>query len=354
MILIIGSGISGLFTGYELLKKGCKFVILEKNEKIGGKIDTIKQDNVMIEGGPSVINENQETIITLCKELNISLAYTTSKFFSYSKNIDIKNLKKKDGKVEDILTNEDIPTFYENKDMIYNDWLSSIRNEGKYMYLKKGFLHLVKKLYKILKPYIFRGTLIKIYNGQSSTLPVMVDIKGFDDNLKRFTFYKIILCTTMKQLYSTEFEKRLLPKIPYTKSIQSLRVYVVLDKEASVLNSVFSQYNIVYNKEFGLTIKISEYIILLIYTDNIHAVEMSKEHNIKRAMKFYKIDNNVKQIKTFFYKDAFDVLICEKDINFKLENRIFQSAFPDRKNQCWLEGNLIQCKKIVENIILGI
>ena len=144
MILIIGAGISGLFTGYELLKRNYKFVILEKNDKIGGKIDTIKYDNFAIESGPSVINENQHTIITLCKELNIKLEYTKSKFFSYSKNIDTTKLKKKYGKVEDILTNNDIPTFYENKDMIYNDWLKSVENEGKYIYLKKGFLHLVK------------------------------------------------------------------------------------------------------------------------------------------------------------------------------------------------------------------
>ena len=351
MILIVGAGISGLFTGYELLKKGYKFVILEKGDRVGGKIESIKYDNYIIEGGPSVINENQHTIITLCQELRIGLEYTKSKFFSYSKTVDTTKLGKKDGsKVEDVLTDDNIATFYENKDMIYNDWLEAVKNEGKYMYLKKGFLHLVKRLYKILNPYIFKGTLLKIYNGQSETLPIMVDMKCSDDKVKRFTFYKIILCTTMNQLYSIQFEKSLLPKTPYTKTIQSLRVYVILDKQSSVLNNIFSNYNVIYNKQFGLTIKISEYIILLIYTDNEHALEMSKEHNIKKAMKFYGLDKHIKEVKTYLYKDAFDVITSNKDINIKLENRIYQSAFPDRKNQCWLEGNLVRCKEIVKSI----
>lgn len=125
----------------------------------------------------------------------------------------------------------------------------------------------------------------------------------------------------------------------------------MLDKEASFLNNIFKNYKVNYNKDIGLTIKISEYIILVVYTDGKHALEMNNEENINTAAKFYNLDKNIKEVKTFFYKDAFDAVVSQENLSFKLEDRIFQSAFPDRYNQAWVEGNLIQSKKIIDCIV---
>ena len=351
MILIVGAGLSGLFTAYNLCKKGIKFIILEK-DSIGGKIKSLNYKNSIIECGPSVINDNQVNLITLCQELGIKLKYTSSNFCSYNNLVDPKNLNyHKGGQVKDILSNEDISTFDESQYMLYNDWLDSVESEGKYMYIDGGFKKLISTLYNKLKKYIFKGELIKVYNRQSDTLPVTVDIKS-NNNIKTSSFYKIIFCTTMTQLYNINFEKPLFdPCNHYTKTMESLRVYVILNTEASTLNDVFKNYNVIYNKDFGLTIKISECVILLVYTDGKHALEMNNKERINTAAKFYKLDNNIKNVLTFFYKDAFDAIVSEKNLSFKLEDRIFQSAFPDRYNQAWVEGNLIQCKKIIDCIV---
>ena len=351
MILIVGAGISGLFLGYNLYKKGIKFIILDK-QSIGGKINSLYCKNGIIETAPSVIHENQDNIISLCNELGIKLKYTDSNFYSYDKLVDVKTLnhiedRDRDYQVRDILSPQDSSTFRESEYMLFNDWLDCVKNEGKYMYLPQGFLKLISKLYKILEKNIFKGELIKVYNRQSETLPIMVDILS-NGIVKKSTFYKIIFCTTMSQLYNINFEKQLLPKIQYTKKMESLRVYVILDKPVKSLNSIF-KYNVIYKKEFGLTIVISDYIVLLVYTDGNHALEMSKK--INEVAKFYGLDKNIKEVKTYLYKDAFDVITSKKDLNIKLENRIYQSAFPDRKNQCWLEGNLVRCKEILDCIV---
>lgn len=349
MILIVGAGISGLFTGYNLYKKGINFIIIEK-QNIGGKIQSLKYGDSIIECAPSVCQSNQQNILTLCKELGIKLKYTSSKFYSYSNMVKPEELKYNSPsfKVKDLLSVNDTSTFRESENMFYNDWLTSIKNEGKYMYVEGGFTTIINSLYNKLKKYIYKGEIIKIYNGQSDTLPIMVDIRS-NEIIKRSTFYNIIFCTTMKQLYNIKFEKQILnPTNIYTKTIESLRIYVRLNKPISKLNDIFSKYNVIYNKDFGLTIKISEYIILLIYTDGKHVFEMSKKQNIDTVAKFYNLDKNIIDSKTYLYKDAFDVVISDKNLNYKLENRIYQSAFPDRYNQAWLEGNLIQCKKIVD------
>jgi hypothetical protein len=350
MILIVGAGLSGLFTACNLYVKGIKFIILEK-DSIGGKIKSLNYKNSIIECGPSVINDNQDNLITLCKQLGIKLKYTSSNFYSYNNLVDPKNLSYDKGQVKDILSKGDTSTFDESQYMLYNDWLKSVRNEGKYMYIDGGFEKLISTLYNKLKKYIFKGELIKVYNRQTDTLPVTVDIKS-NNNIKTSSFYKIIFCTTMTQLYNINFEKPLfVPYNHYTKRMESLRVYVILNTEASTLNDVFKNYNVIYNKDFGLTIKISEYIILLVYTDGKHALEMNNKEKINTTAKFYNLDKNIKEVKTFFYKDAFDAIVSQENLSFKLEDRIFQSAFPDRYNQAWVEGNLIQCKKIIDCIV---
>ncbi|MEG1556274.1 MAG: FAD/NAD(P)-binding protein, partial [Bacteroidales bacterium] len=45
-IIIIGSGLGGLITGYILAKNGYKVMVLEKNSQFGGCLQTFKRDGV--------------------------------------------------------------------------------------------------------------------------------------------------------------------------------------------------------------------------------------------------------------------------------------------------------------------
>jgi len=71
-VIIIGAGLSGLSTAYQLKKAGINFKILEAQSKLGGRIETIygKQDTPM-EMGATWFGEEHIHLIQLLSELNI-------------------------------------------------------------------------------------------------------------------------------------------------------------------------------------------------------------------------------------------------------------------------------------------
>ncbi len=52
-VVVIGAGITGLVTAFLLIKKGKKVLLLEKNAKVGGQMETIREDGFVFESGPN-------------------------------------------------------------------------------------------------------------------------------------------------------------------------------------------------------------------------------------------------------------------------------------------------------------
>ena len=71
--LIIGAGISGLYTAYRLCKKypQAKIGILEATSYIGGRLHSIKYDGLIMDGGGARFNTDQHRIISLIKEVGL-------------------------------------------------------------------------------------------------------------------------------------------------------------------------------------------------------------------------------------------------------------------------------------------
>ena len=69
-IVIIGGGISGLYCGYNLIKKH-KILILERDDRLGGRINTIYNNKFKIESGAGRFTMYNKRLIKLLKELNI-------------------------------------------------------------------------------------------------------------------------------------------------------------------------------------------------------------------------------------------------------------------------------------------
>jgi monoamine oxidase len=71
-VIIIGAGLSGLSTAYQLKKVGINFKILEAQSRLGGRIETIygKKDTPM-EMGATWFGEEHLNLIQLLSELNI-------------------------------------------------------------------------------------------------------------------------------------------------------------------------------------------------------------------------------------------------------------------------------------------
>jgi oxygen-dependent protoporphyrinogen oxidase len=51
--LIVGAGLTGLTAAFHLVKRGKKVLLLEKNDRIGGQIQTLEKDGFIFETGPN-------------------------------------------------------------------------------------------------------------------------------------------------------------------------------------------------------------------------------------------------------------------------------------------------------------
>ncbi|AYV78101.1 MAG: amino oxidase [Edafosvirus sp.] len=72
--IIIGAGITGLYFAYNLEKKKIKdYLIIEKNDHIGGRISVTKFHGADINLGAGIVGKHNKNLIRLCEELNIKL-----------------------------------------------------------------------------------------------------------------------------------------------------------------------------------------------------------------------------------------------------------------------------------------
>lgn len=70
-VTILGAGATGLTIGYLLKKRGWKVKILEKNERVGGSILTLKKEGFSIDAGPNSTLETSPRIQELIEMLNL-------------------------------------------------------------------------------------------------------------------------------------------------------------------------------------------------------------------------------------------------------------------------------------------
>lgn len=71
-IVIVGAGISGLYLGIELLKKGHNVTIIEKTRRLGGRIDTRKFMNYNFEAGAGRYSNNHKLLLELIERYNLT------------------------------------------------------------------------------------------------------------------------------------------------------------------------------------------------------------------------------------------------------------------------------------------
>ena len=70
-IIVIGAGISGLTTAYLLSKKGFDVTVLEKNNSVGGSIESVFENGFLFDRGPNSALETTPVIGQLIRELNL-------------------------------------------------------------------------------------------------------------------------------------------------------------------------------------------------------------------------------------------------------------------------------------------
>jgi oxygen-dependent protoporphyrinogen oxidase len=78
-VVVVGAGIAGLATAYELSRQGASFVVLERASRAGGVILSEEIDGYTIDGGPDSLLIQKPAAITLCEEIGLGDRLVTTK-----------------------------------------------------------------------------------------------------------------------------------------------------------------------------------------------------------------------------------------------------------------------------------
>ena len=166
-IIIIGGGVTGLSAAWRLSEQGCKTIVIESEDEIGGLAKSIKIDDYILDIGPhSFFSEDKEVydkIVGLFKGEKSELPFSkrTVKMYFKGKYVDyplsVKSVLFQTGILSPILSTLSFIKSYiktsigslkkENNDnkenLTVEDW--AINNFGKYLFLN------------FFKPYTERG-----------------------------------------------------------------------------------------------------------------------------------------------------------------------------------------------------
>lgn len=73
-IIIIGGGISGLYCAYRILKRepSKKVLVLEKTNRLGGRIETFKDLYMSVESGAGRFHNGNKLLLKLLDELELT------------------------------------------------------------------------------------------------------------------------------------------------------------------------------------------------------------------------------------------------------------------------------------------
>lgn len=75
-VIILGAGLAGLHAAHFLTKSGRDVVVLEANDRVGGRLFTLDHGDGFTEGGGHVINSDYTRIINVVKKLSLDLTPT--------------------------------------------------------------------------------------------------------------------------------------------------------------------------------------------------------------------------------------------------------------------------------------
>lgn len=290
--VIVGAGIAGLYLASELKKRNENFIIIEKNNYVGGRTKSVEFHGQRLTLGAGIIEENNVELISLCKDLNLELIDVSGPTYMHNAiKVDpieqiamIKKITKVYHSNESSIKNMTCKEFFDLyfsaefikkfKDIVlFNDfWNADVHQTIKYYPLDEfitkdvhsysingGWYALVEKFKTIL------GSDIKLNEE-------VVEINGIDKYIcttkNKYAYNKLFLCTDI----SITKAKLILPDIisniiNHIGSVPFLRLYIYSSEPSSL---DFSMVPGIMSKILPIT----KNITMSSYTDSFNADDL--------------------------------------------------------------------------------
>lgn len=328
--IIIGAGISGLYLGYRLKQHNIKFVILEKNNRIGGRIKVEKFHDVNINLGAGIFLETHDNLINLLKELKIEYNTAEAEYTFLNNNSDI-DLDKIINTVEQEINkyyNETLPNInftefmniYLSEDIIklikvyciYDEhWFMNIhtvmkkytitdifgKRERKFCYIKKTWNALLDKLHDFIKDdIIFDNTVTSIEKSNHHEVTT---------TKQKLVSKNVIICTdgNAKDIKMTGINKLFIYILKNIIPQSSLRIYVK-HKKYIIKNYLRTE------KLLFKLVPISDEVTLVCYNDDVKAdlinnlVKFNKEMLETLVNNTFNINLEISDVKISYWSNA--------------------------------------------------
>jgi hypothetical protein len=387
-IAIIGSGISGLYTGFKLQEKyPCiDFDIYEQNKIIGGRIKTVSFDNTKVVAGAGIGRNKKDLLLKkFCKKIKIKTIPFQSKVFytfkNYLNTTKINNFLLKETKSDKfnrsfetfqsfgikILGKEKYNLFVKSvggSDFEKADVIDTIKDYGfddnlngmEEFYI--NWNEFLKNLHELLKDKIFCNKKIKKIIFHENENCFYINKKKYD---------KIILATniiSIQNLLKPLVSKSVFNLYKSIKCQSFTRLYVKLNKPITNYSHV-----IITEKPFQRIIEMNreKCIYMISYSDNQIAdhwlnIKNKKKYVESHIKKIFDENLIVKKIKfiywkcgTHYFKPLQEEFYNDRDkfldITQNPMNNIFCVGEAFSHNQGWCEGALQSVERIFSKII---
>lgn len=368
MIVIVGAGLSGLYLGHLLRRLGRDFVILEKNDKVGGRVDDRRWRRRVLAAGAGIFHANQKHMTYLMDAFGVERASTRGRqtFYDFS---DLPTAEAEaagageagelpplrpvrgDRRVRDVVPEayrRYDPAFDECADMNYNDWLASRRGTGEVFVARLG--DLVAALRRELRGHIRTGcTVTAVRQPRREPGSVAVRCKGGELEL---SFEACVLTCSRKESARIRFEgaeldARVRLAQSLTRTCASLRVYTWSRRLHGLEHDYF-----VSDKPYRFAIKVDDHVLMASYTDERRARALMRlpEAELREQLED-QLGVQVDDMVVYPCRDAYTILdytASNRLLNgiHKLTEGVYQTFVPHRLDQAWAESHLVQAAKV--------
>lgn len=264
-IIIVGGGISGLYTAYNLYKinKNFKICLVEASNRIGGRLQSIEVDNIILDTGAARFNNTHILLNNLIKELKLDKYIKSISSDILFKNIQFNNNIDDDD--DDMNINLKMMKEYK----IIDDFIKDINNKIKNKKINKIDLKNTTLLnysitnfkhYPKLSSYL---TTLYPYYSELAILNAQEALKLFTNEFNKKTQYYILTCgleQIAKKLIKI-LKKNKNFKLIKNTSVNNITYYINKLSNKNIPNNII--YKLITNNDKLNSLEAS-YIILAI------------------------------------------------------------------------------------------
>ena len=367
-VIVIGAGISGLYATWKLEKQGLNVLLLEKKDRIGGRLKTVERNGKKFDvGGIRYSLAHHKKLAKLCKELLID--NNEHKIYPQHKK-DVSFIKKTLRTISSSFSEKELKSntveYFLRRiesgsqaDRFIKAWgysgnlqnaqaywflksTSSMYNDGRMYYMKSGFGNLISILRKNIQSEI--KTTCGVHNIEKDIGDVKVGFKVLMEDKTVYHSKKVICALPPEALFKMNYFDKHKTILSTVTSNNYIRIFGEIETKVMFLSHSG-------NDLIPQTISRGDGIVQLAYADSKRAEYLRNSYlhgnfPIKEIVEKFQLGSDPKWVESFYWKNGthywnpyVDVENTYKSI-LNPDSDLFIVGEAFSKKQAWIEGAL--------------